>query len=36
MANPRDFEFPVAGFDVDQSDWEGRHRFPYYFSLSSN
>lgn len=24
MANVRDFEHPVAGFDVDQSDWEGR------------
>lgn len=22
LANPRDFEFPIASFDVDQSPWE--------------
>ena len=25
MANPRDFEFPVAGFNVDQSEWESTY-----------
>lgn len=25
MANPRDFEHPVAAFDVDQSDWESEY-----------
>ena len=23
LANPRDFESPVASFDIDQSPWEG-------------
>ena len=23
LANPRDFEFPVASFDIDQSAWKG-------------
>ncbi len=25
MANVRDFEHPVASFDLDQSAWEGEH-----------
>ena len=28
LANPRDFESPVASFDVDQSPWEGMLRLP--------
>lgn len=28
LANARDFESPVASFDVDQSPWEGTFRFP--------
>ena len=41
MANPRDFEFPVAGFDVDQSEWESTYfklsvlRIPTKYHLSS-
>ena len=23
LANPRDFEHPIAHFDVDQTNWEG-------------
>lgn len=29
LANPRDFETPVASFDVDQSPWESTFLFPY-------
>ena len=28
LANTRDFESPVASFDVDQSPWESTFRFP--------
>jgi len=28
LANPRDFESPVASFDVDQSPWKGTCWFP--------
>ena len=25
LANPRDFEFPVASFEIDQSPWESEY-----------
>lgn len=28
MALPRDFEIPLASFDLDQSPWEGKEEFP--------
>jgi homogentisate 1,2-dioxygenase len=28
LANPRDFESPVASFDIDQSPWKGTCWFP--------
>ena len=28
LANPRDFESPVASFDVDQAPWKGTCWFP--------
>jgi hypothetical protein len=39
LANPRDFEFPVASFEIDQSPWEGEHHtrsnavYPYLINV---
>ena len=30
LANPRDFEHPVASFDLDQSPWESAFRLRFY------
>ena len=29
LANPRDFEHPVASFDIDQAPWEIVYKYVY-------
>ncbi len=36
LANPRDFETPVASFDIDQSPWESEWNVPNRNDKSSN
>ena len=37
LANPRDFETPLASFDIDQSPWEGESFvMSHVFGRSSN